>query len=179
MSSSDELLTRVARERGRDLVAYAYLFTGDLTSAQDLVQDAFVKVFGRFRAGYDATSAEAYTRRTIATLYVDGYRRKRRYAVLEPLLADASSYESDVAATLDVRTALAQLSRQERACVVLRYFADRTVPEVARELHLAEGTVKRYLSHATHKLETLLGPLAGTDETIDVLPSAGRDGSAR
>jgi RNA polymerase sigma-70 factor (ECF subfamily) len=179
MSGSDELLARLARERGRDLVAYAFLFTGDQAAAQDLVQDAFVKVFGRFRAGYDATSAEAYTRRTIATLYIDGYRRRRHYASLEPLLVDAESHEPDPAAALDVRAALAGLSRQERACVVLRYFADRTVPEVARELHLAEGTVKRYLSHATHKLETVLGPLAGTDETIDVLPSAGRDGSGR
>jgi len=179
MSGSDELLARLARERGRELVAYAFLFTGDQAAAQDLVQDAFVKVFGRFRAGHDATSAEAYTRRTIATLYIDGYRRRRRYAGLEHLLVEDEGREPDPAAALDVRAALAVLSRQERACVVLRYFADRTVPEIARELHLAEGTVKRYLSHATHKLETRLGPLAGTDETIDVLPSAGRDGSGR
>ena len=49
--------------------------------------------------------------------------------------------------------------------------------QVARELNLAEGTVKRYLSNATHKLETRLGPLAAPpDETVDVLPAAGRVG---
>lgn len=177
MSGSDELLTCLARDRGRDLVAYAYLFTGDLASAQDLVQDAFVKVFGRFRTGFDATSAEAYTRRTIASLYIDGYRRRRRYAGLEHLLMEPEAREQDDDAALDVRAALAVLSRQERACVVLRFFSDRTVAEVARELNLAEGTVKRYLSNATHKLETRLGPLAPPPgETVDVLPAAGRVG---
>jgi RNA polymerase sigma-70 factor (ECF subfamily) len=177
MSGSDEVLTRLARERGRELVAYAYMFTGDLAAAQDLVQDAFVKVFSRFRTGFDLVAAETYTRRTIATLYVDGYRRSRRWAAVEHLLVEPVVVDVDPATRVDVETLLAGLSRQERACVVLRFLADRTVPEVARELNLAEGTVKRYLSNAMHKLEARMGPLdGGPAESVDVLPPAGRDG---
>ena len=74
----------------------------------------------------------------------------------------------------------ASLGPQERACVVLRYYADRTVPEIAAELHLAEGTVKRYLSNALHRLRARLGEVDGGvpgvpggpdgPDHVDVLP---------
>ena len=180
MADTDQLLADLAQQRGRDLVAYAYLFTGEEASAQDLVQDAFVKVFGRLRTGFTPDTAEAYVRRTIATLYVDGYRRRSRWPARVHLIAEeraADSQATEVADRVSLQTALAQLSPQERACVVLRFHADLTVPEIAAEMRLADGTVKRYLSNAMHKLEDLLGPIrpAHTD-SIDVLPTAERQG---
>ena len=59
-----------------------------------------------------------------------------------------------------MQVALAALAPQQRICVVLRYYDDLTVPEIADRLSLAEGTVKRYLSLAVHRMEALLGPLA-------------------
>ncbi|MCV2394908.1 sigma-70 family RNA polymerase sigma factor [Actinotalea sp. M2MS4P-6] len=180
MSHTDEVLVELARERGRDLVAYAYLFTGDHASAQDLVQDAFVKVFGRLRAGFTPDTAEAYVRRAIATLYVDGFRRQRRWAERKHLVAGAEQVPGSAAEVVDrvtVHRALAGLSGQERACVVLRFYRDLTVPEIAAELRLAEGTVKRYLSNAMHKLEGLLGPIApAAHDVVDVLPPAEKQG---
>ncbi|MEU8224790.1 RNA polymerase sigma factor [Kribbella sp. NPDC048915] len=55
-----------------------------------------------------------------------------------------------------VRRALATLSPRQRACVVLRYYEDLTVPEIAAELDCAEGTVKRHLADARAKLATQL-----------------------
>src|SRR5665648_1258914 len=49
---------------------------------------------------------------------------------------------------------------QHHAHPLLRYYDDLTVPEIADRLSLAEGTVKRYLSLAVHRMEALLGPLA-------------------
>lgn len=74
----------------------------------------------------------------------------------------------EVAARSDVRAALGRLAPQQRACVVLRYYDDLTVSEIADRLGLADGTVKRYLSVAVGRLETLLGPLSppATDRTI-------------
>lgn len=77
MAQADRTLEALARDRGPDLLAYATLLTGgDRAAAQDLVQDAIVKVFGRMRAGFTPDVAEAYVRRTILTLYVDGLDRK-------------------------------------------------------------------------------------------------------
>lgn len=73
---ADRVLAEMARDRGPDLTAYACLLTGDRAAAQDLVQEAIVKVFARMRTGFTPNVAEAYVRRTMLTLYIDGFRRR-------------------------------------------------------------------------------------------------------
>jgi RNA polymerase sigma-70 factor (ECF subfamily) len=60
-------------------------------------------------------------------------------------------------AVLDVRAALADLPPRERACTVLRFYDDLTVAQIAAQLGLAEGTVKRYLADASARLAGVLG----------------------
>src|SRR5690554_2838922 len=114
----DALLATLAESRGRAIVGYAYLFTGELREAEDLAQEALVKAMLRTRAGIELTSetsAEAYVRRTIASLFVDGYRRKRRWLALVPTIAerdDARGSAADPALgtdALDLRNALTEL----------------------------------------------------------------------
>jgi RNA polymerase sigma-70 factor (ECF subfamily) len=165
---ADDAMSTLARERGKALTGYAFLLTGDLRDAEDLVQDALVKAFVRRRSGLELSSAESYVRRAILTTYIDGYRRRRRWDDVRHLLARADRREGDDQAAdqrIDVQVALTALAPQQRVCVVLRYFDDLTIPEIAERLSLAEGTVKRYLNLAVHRMEALLGPLA------PVLPS--------
>ena len=170
---AEAALTQLVRERGEVLVRYAYLLTGDVAAAQDLVQDALVKVFARIRTGFEPDVLEAYVRRSIATLYVDGHRRYRRWAEVQHLFTPEESlpaHERGTADSLDLRAALATLGRQERTAVVLRYFEDLTVPEIADAMGLSQGTVKRYLSNATGRLEQRLGPVTPrTDDDVVVL----------
>ncbi|MEK8226011.1 sigma factor-like helix-turn-helix DNA-binding protein [Oerskovia sp. M15] len=56
--------------------------------------------------------------------------------------------------------ALAGLTPRQRACVVLRYYEDLTVPRIAEELGCAEGTVKRHLSDAMTVMKATLGAAA-------------------
>src|SRR5659263_378344 len=84
---ADDAMATLARERGKALTGYAYLLTGDLRDAEDLVQDALVKTFVRRRSGLELGSAEGYLHRTILTTYIDGYRRRRRWEDLRHLLA--------------------------------------------------------------------------------------------
>lgn len=161
---ADDVMAVLARERGRALTAYAYLLTGNMRDAEDLVQDALVKAFVRSRA-LDVPSAEGYVRRTMLTTYVDGYRRRRQWDRVRHLLArgeHADGPAEQVDARHDVQAALDQLSPQQRACVVLRYYDDLAVPDIAERLGLAPGTVKRYLSVAVGRLGGILGPLAPT-----------------
>lgn len=159
----DRTLEVLARDRGADLLAYATLITGgDRAAAQDLVQDAIVRVFGRMRTGFAPDVAEAYVRRAIVNGYVDAFRKRRGFTQRRHLVAvsDGPAGVPDAAAALDLRAALRTLAPQERAAVVLRYYEDLTVPETADRMGLAEGTVKRYLSNALAKLQDRLGPLA-------------------
>lgn len=164
MSSTvrDQALVDLVRDRGEALVRYGFLFTGDVTAAQDLLQEALVKVFVRTRSGFEPDTVEGYVRRAMATLYIDGRRKRRTWSGVEHLFARDGATpgpDADAAERLDLHAALATLGRQERAVVVLRYFEDLTVPQIAQQMGLADGSVKRYLSNAVHRLEQRLGPV--------------------
>lgn len=176
-SPRDRALAELVRERGAPLTRYAYLFTGDVAAAQDLVQDALVRVFLRTRAGFEPATLEAYVRRVIANLYVDGYRRHRSYVAMHHLIAVHEAHEGHEAAVTEhevLQQALSGLAPQERAVVVLRFYEDLTVPQVAEAMNLSQGTVKRYLSNAMTKLGQHLGPVREPHESDAVLsyPSA-------
>ena len=114
-------------------------------------------------------SIEAYVRTTMRHTYIDGFRRRRRWAALRHLYAvDEEARASDpgaadhVTARVDLQRALSALSGRQRACVVLRYYDDLTVPQIAEALGLSTGTVKRHLSDATGRLAPLLGDVTAT-----------------
>lgn len=174
-------VTALVSERGRALVGYAYVLCGDLREAEDLVQEAVVRIFSRLRkppaipapatAGVDVqvvpaqdrplTYTEAYVRRTVLNLYLDDYRRRRKWFELKPLVASADSErspESGAAVRADVAHALTRLSRRQRVCITLRYFDDLTVPQIAEVLGTAPGTVKRHLHDALAQLRGVLDP---------------------
>ncbi|GEN80092.1 sigma-70 family RNA polymerase sigma factor [Actinotalea fermentans] len=169
---ADEAMTTLARERGKALTGYAYLLTGNLRDAEDLVQDALIKTFVRRRSGLVLDNAEAYVRRAMLTTYIDGVRRARLWVDARHLLARserAESHEAHVSDRTDVEAALRVLSPQQRTCVVLRYYDDLTVPEIADRLGLSDGTVKRYLSVAVHRLEGLLAAVEAPTVDVDIL----------
>lgn len=149
------LVTEVVETRHSSLVAYGYLLTSSRSDAEDLVQDALVKVFSRMRTLPNVAAADQYVRRAMLTLYLDRRRRdhawnlRRRASATDDAIAGP---EDAVAASTDVRASLAALSPRERACVVLRHFDDLTVREIADRMGLAEGSVKRYLSDGMRRL---------------------------
>jgi RNA polymerase sigma-70 factor (sigma-E family) len=174
----------LATTRYPALLAYATALTGQRATAEDLLQDAFVRVFSRRRRLEDAHHAENYVRRTISTLYMD---RLRRRVTLARALARTSEREAtpdqgDRIGERDSMTAaLAELPPQVRVCIVLRFYDDLAIAEIASRLGLAVGTVKRYLSDGTTRLERIVGDDAGHHErrtggtTVPVVaPRAGR-----
>jgi len=173
MAEWQDTMERLVRDRERALLGYAYLVCGDATRAQDLVQDALVRTFSRERKGLTAVTAEAYVRRSITSVFIDEYRRSQRWQRVQHLFREDGPRRDPVHAVeagSDVQAALATLSPRERACVVLRYFDDLTVPQIARHLGLAEGTVKRYLADAAGRLRLALGEFDDEQESTTVVP---------
>jgi RNA polymerase sigma factor (sigma-70 family) len=153
------VLEALVTERGDALVRYAYLLCGDADDAADLVQSGLVATFGRLRNGFALERAESYVRRAIASAYLDRGRRATRWRRIAHLQARPESVDSSdgtVDLHLDVRAQLDALSPRERACIVLRYYEDLKVDDIADRLGISAGAVKRYLSDAHAKLADAL-----------------------
>lgn len=159
MAGWEQVLDQTVRSRWGPLVGYASLFAVDRADAEDLVQEALVRTFARPRVLRDQVAAEAYVKAAIRTSFLDRVRKGKGFAGRAHLLVadDVRGPEAGVVAGFDVAAALRVLSPRERACVVLRFFDDLPVAEVAAELGLSEGSVKRYLSDAVGRLRDLLG----------------------
>lgn len=156
----EPILDEVMRQRGAGLLAYARLLTGNDAEAEDVLQDALVRSFSRGRSFTHASAAEAYVRRAIPSVFIDRLRRRRTRDVADEREAHARDVATGIGdrdAVLDVRAALAELPPRERVCTVLRFYEDLTVPQIAAQLGLADGAVKRYLADASARLADVLG----------------------
>jgi RNA polymerase sigma-70 factor (sigma-E family) len=136
----------------RQLVRSAYLLTGDPDLAQDLVQEALLKValrWARLRTG----NPTAYARTVIVRDNVSWWRRRREYPTgWGAGRSEAAEVSSDPDAVLVVRRALGRLTPAQRAVVVLRHFDDLTERETAEVLSVSIGTVKSQNAAALARL---------------------------
>jgi len=139
-------------QRSQALWRAAWLLTGDAALAEDLLQTALAKTWPHFERVSAGGSFEAYVRRALFTTYASWWQRKWRGETPTEVLPEHVGAVADHELTLDVRRALAQLSRQQRAVVVLRYFEDLTEAEVAVELGCSVGSVKTHHSRAISRL---------------------------
>jgi RNA polymerase sigma factor (sigma-70 family) len=153
-------------ERGDALTRYAYFVSGSVDDAPDLVQDALVGAFGRLRNGFTVASAEAYVRRAILNAFIDRGRRASRWRKIAHLEAAPVELDSPAEATdarLDLHGELQKLTPRERACLVLRYYDDLKVDDIAETLGLSSGAVKRYLSDGLARMAAALRPDDGSE----------------
>ncbi|MEU8224789.1 sigma factor [Kribbella sp. NPDC048915] len=96
MANWEQTFRMLVATRGTALRSYAYLLTGDASTAGDLVQEALTRVFARRRISADVGELEAYVRRAMLNQYVDGRRRlarwnARRHLLVEPAVHDETS----------------------------------------------------------------------------------------
>jgi len=163
-SGWEQVVERLVAERGDALIRYAFFVSGSRDDAADLVQEALVKTFGRLRNGFTVASAEAYVRRAILNTWLDGGRRTSRWRKIAHLQAVPEAEDSRSAETesrLDLHEEMQKLTPRERACIVLRYYEDLKVDDIASTLELSSGAVKRYLSDGLAKMAVAL-----TDTTL-------------
>lgn len=156
----EKVVTELVSQRGAALERYAFLLCGNADDAADIVQDALVKTFGRLRNGFTVSSAEAYVRKAVLNTYLDRGRRRSRWRRIAHLEVAPESLDSETPSSdlrLDLHSRLRDLFPRERACVVLRYYEDLKVDDIAAELGISAGAVKRYLSDALAKLAVSLG----------------------
>ena len=170
----------LASSRYGALLSYAMVLTGQRATAEDLVQEALVRVFSAPRRLTSAAHAESYVRRSISSLYIDDARRAKlfdRTARRMGWVSEPVTY-APPEPTDELDAALRLLSPQVRTCVVLRYYEDLTAGQIAERLGLAEGTVKRYLHNASAALRESFALDGDPDgaEHVAVVSRRGRAG---
>jgi len=152
-------LEELTASRRVALKRHAFLLCGDDSRSEDLVQEALVRAFARPLRAPAPGAAEAYVRAIMVNLFIDADRRRSRWVRLAPLLRTppvTADPADQVVARDAVLMAMRGLSPRQRACVVLRYYQDLPVAEIAAVLGVADGTVKRYLSEAMHEMAARL-----------------------
>ena len=153
---------QVFRASFASIMRTVFLIVHDQGAAEEVTQDAFVKLLAKWGsvAAYDRP--EAWVRKVAVRMAVRHVGREARRRIKE---ATAQSVPQAAAAIPDhdVASAVQQLAPMQRAVVVLHYFEDRPVLEIARTLQVSESTVKQHLFRARARLAQTLGEEVGSD----------------
>jgi RNA polymerase sigma-70 factor (ECF subfamily) len=141
----------------------AYLIVRDAAAAEDIAQEAFLSALSALDRFDRRRPFAPWLHRIAVNRAIDWGRARsvrREVAASEPLL-DAVGSEESAAEGLgergEIADALADLSAEHRALVVLRYLLEYTPGEIARMLELPRGTVNSRLRRALDRLSVLLG----------------------
>lgn len=136
----------------------AYLLAGDGHRADDLVQQTITTLYVKWQRARSADYLDGYVRTMLVRTFVDERRlawaRVRLFREApEPAPVEDGGYEDRQV----VRAALARVPRRQQAVLVLRFFYDLPVDEVAGILGCSSGTVKSQTSRGLATLRRLLG----------------------
>lgn len=152
---------------GAALLRFGYLMTGDRALAEDLVQEALVKVHRRWSSGFSVDRPDAYVRKVMANQFTSWRRRRSSTEVVGTVPDGACLDGSDAFADRDlVWQALAELPRRQRVVLVLRYYEHLTDAEIASLVGCAESTVRSLAARAFASLrrDPQLSPLDPFEE---------------
>jgi RNA polymerase sigma-70 factor (sigma-E family) len=163
-TTSDREFERFAVEVSDPLLRTGFVMTGNAKDAEDLVQETLLKVARRWSRVRSMDHPFAYARRVLINLVIhDAERRSRQRIELQPHEGAAETADENAAQALrevddlaEFRWALTQLPARQRAVLVLRYWADLPVAEVAGTLGCTEGTVTSTASRAAARLAEIL-----------------------
>jgi RNA polymerase sigma-70 factor (sigma-E family) len=139
-----------------DALRLALLLTGDRHAAEDIVQDAFVRLFGRVFELRSPDAFETYLRRTIINISRDRFRKvrlerdhaSRAVAPSSPVIATTQVEDRE-----QIRSALRNLPHRQRTALVLRFYVDLSEQQTADLLQCSVPAVKSLIARATATLK--------------------------
>jgi len=152
------------------LVSLAYLITGSLDVAEDLVQDVMLKLVG---ADLDRVAdLDAYARRAVVNECATwGRTRSRTQRMERQLRAEARRLhvnQADPFGHADLASALIGIPQTHREAIVLRYYLDWTDDQIAEALGCAPATVRSWLSRGLRALRLQLDDTYSTDTPTEI-----------
>ncbi len=155
-------------EHARSLVGLARVFVDQRHAAEDIVQEAFIRMSRSLHRVEDPAKSAAYLRSIVLNLARD-HNRRGLLSLRHQLPAnDLDPAGVDEAIVTDeehrrVVEAVRRLPRRQRDCVALRYLMDLSVAETATTLGVSENSVKTHLKRGLANLRTVVGVGADDD----------------
>ncbi len=164
VGTTHELVVRLFQVEGQSLVRLARLFVDDRDAAEDIVQEAFLRLARHAGAINDIERAPAYLRSIVLNLARDHNRRGlvslRHHATagreidIEDPVSDELARSDDHRRIID---AVRLLPIRQRDCVTLRYFEESSIEQIAATLGVSVNSVKTHLRRAMARLDGILG----------------------
>jgi len=160
VEGADALVAALFAAEATRLVSLARFFVDDRTAAEDLVQEAFIRLSRSAHRIRDPERAAAYLRSIVINLARDHNRRglvSLRHR--PPAVLDEPSAEETAAAResrSEVVQALRHLPHRQRDCLVLRYYLDLPVEQIATTLGISPNSVKTHLQRGMRALASTL-----------------------
>jgi RNA polymerase sigma-70 factor (sigma-E family) len=160
---ADGALEQLYAAHWRGLVRLAVLLLRDQGAAEEVVQDAFVAMHGRWRSLRDPDKALAYLRKTVVNRSRSALRHRgveERYVASQRHVLSLSD-AADTPALVSVRRsavldALRALPTRQREVLVLRHYLELSEIEIAETLGISRGSVKAHASRGSAALRGLL-----------------------
>jgi RNA polymerase sigma-70 factor (sigma-E family) len=157
------LVAELFTTEARSLVRLARIFCDDSDAAEDLVQEAFIRLDRSASTIRDPQKAPAFLRSIVINLARDHNRRGlmslRHRSAMAPT-TPPSEFDDDVAASLEdteLLEALRMLSERQRTCLVLRFYLGLSEREIGETLGISKGSVKTHCARGLHALEVTIG----------------------
>jgi len=156
----NRLLAELYEAHALRALRLAYVLTGSREVAEDLVQEAFLRVFGRLDALREEGAFPGYLRQTILNLARAHYRRRglerlslRRHARLaRPMPDEPLGFDQREGLWRELQ----RLPYRQRAALVLRYYEDLSEHQAAEVLGTSVAAIKALASRGTKRLRTYL-----------------------
>jgi RNA polymerase sigma-70 factor (ECF subfamily) len=141
------------QRHARDVWTYVYRATNNAADADDIVQDAFLRVFQAGTRPADEEGMRRYVFRVAGNLMADRWRRRARDERHQASAPEPSDPENR---DIDVVRIFSELKTRERALLWLAYVEGETHEEMAESLKVGRGSIKVLLSRARARLRDLL-----------------------
>jgi RNA polymerase sigma-70 factor (sigma-E family) len=157
---ADDAVVALYAAHYQSLVRFASLLLRDASTAEEVVQDSFVAMHGRWRLLDDSDKALVYLRRSVVNRSRSALRHRRVVARFSPKPPpDMPSAEQGAITLLErsaVVAALHRLPRRQREVLVLRYYGDLSETQIASTMGISAGAVKSHASRAMSSLRDAL-----------------------
>ncbi|MEG0855356.1 MAG: sigma-70 family RNA polymerase sigma factor [Terrisporobacter sp.] len=135
------------------LYRFAYTYVKNQDDALDIVHDAICKALSNINTLKDTDSIKTWVFQIVSNSAIDYIRKNKKYVALSEDLQEDNTIGYDKYEDIDLQEALERLPEKYRIVVILRYFEDMKISEIAQVLNENENTIKTRLYNGLSKLK--------------------------
>ncbi|WP_312474965.1 sigma-70 family RNA polymerase sigma factor [Neobacillus sp.] len=144
----------------------AYLYVRNREDALDVVQETSYKAFLSISQLKNENFFLTWLTKILINCCYDILKRNKREILIENMIEQVSDKKEMRIESLDLLEAVNQLNEKYKTVIILFYFQDLPISEVARVINIPENTVKTYLSRGKEQIKKLLGGMYNGEKII-------------